>query len=301
VDRAVSTEYRAYLTALGRDSGANDRAARVQTGEDCEARMTARIISISRFVVKGLSPEKLDAASLRAGRGIENDRRYALALADTAFDEADPRPLPKTKFLMLARQARLVGLKSRYDPLSGTLTLDQGGARLASGRLDEAAGREAIAGAIENFIGEEAGGRPRVVRAQGHRFTDVSVVSPDMMEAVSLVNLASIRALESKLGVTVDPRRFRANLLVDGLEPWAEFDWIDKTVRIGDVLFRGARRTRRCAATEVNPDTGARDIGLPAELHKHFAHADMGIYLYVRSDGAIAPGDALISPVAGVS
>jgi uncharacterized protein YcbX len=120
------------------------------------------------------------------------------------------------------------------------------------------------------------------------------------MEAVSLINLASVRALEAKLGVVVDPRRFRANLLVDGLEPWVEFGWIDKTIRIGDVLFQGARRIRRCAATEVNPDTGERDIALPVELHKHFAHADMGIYLYVRSDGAIAAGDALRPPVSEV-
>ena len=258
--------------------------------------MNAQVISISRFAVKGLSPEGLNAVSLKAGRGIENDRRYALALADTAFDEADPHPLPKTKFLMLARQARLIGLDSRYDDSNATLTLDEGGARLVSGRLDEAAGREAIAIAIEAFMGDEIAGRPRVVQAQGHRFTDVSVVSPEMMEAVSLINLASVRALEAKLGVVVDPRRFRANLLVDGLEPWAEFDWIDKVVQIGDVTFRGARRIRRCAATEVNPDTGARDIALPFELHKHFAHADMGVYLYVRSDGAIATGDALTPP-----
>jgi uncharacterized protein YcbX len=262
--------------------------------------MNAQLISISRFVVKGLSPERLDAVSLTAGRAIENDRRYALALADTAFDEADPHPLPKTKFLMLARQARLIKLDSRYDAFSATLTLDEDGSRLASGRLDEASGREAIESAIKDFMGDEIGGRPRVVQAQGHRFTDVSVVSPEMMEAVSLINLASVRALETKLGVVVDPRRFRANLLVDGLEPWVEFNWIDKTLRIGDVIFQGARRTRRCAATEVNPATGDRDIALPVELHKHFAHADMGIYLYVRSDGAIATGDALTLPVAEV-
>ena len=262
--------------------------------------MNAQLISISRFVVKGLSPERLDAVSFKAGRGLENDRRYALALADTAFDEADPRPLSKTKFLMLARQARLIELDSRYDASNATLTLDRRGVPLACGRLDEAAGRETIAGAIAAFLGDEIGGPPRVVQAPGHRFTDVSVVSPEMMEAVSLINLASVRALEAKLGVVVDPRRFRANLLVDGLEPWVEFGWIDKTIRIGDVLFQGARRIRRCAATEVNPDTGERDIALPVELHKHFAHADMGIYLYVRSDGAIAAGDALRPPVSEV-
>ena len=58
--------------------------------------------------------------------------------------------------------------------------------------------------------------------------------------------------------------RAAGHLLVDGLEPWAEFNWIDKMIRIGDVHFRGARRIRRCAATEVNLDTGVRDIALYA-------------------------------------
>ena len=257
----------------------------------------AELISISRYVVKGLSPESLQSATLKTGRGIEDDRRYALALADTVFDETDPRPLPKTKFVMLARYARLMGLKSRYDAPSATLSLRDGETLLASGRLDEASGREAIEATVEHFMRGEIGGRPRLVQAAGHRFTDVSVASPEMMEAVSLINLASVRSLEAKLGTVVDPRRFRANLVVDGLEPWVEFTWIDRMVRIGDACFRGARRTRRCAATEVNPDNGERDIEVPAELHKHFAHADMGVYLYVRSDGAIALGDAVAAAI----
>lgn len=257
----------------------------------------AELISISRYVVKGLSPESLGRVALKAGRGICDDRRYALALAETAFDQTNPQPLPKAKFVMLARYARLNGLKSHYDAASATLSLRHRGTLLAAGRLDDPSGREAIETTVVDFMGAEIGGKPRLVQAAGHRFTDVSVASPEMMEAVSLINLASVRSLEAKLGTRVDPRRFRANLVVDGVEPWAELDWIDKDVRIGGVSFRGARRTRRCAATEVNPDTGERDIGVPVELHKHFAHADMGVYLYVRSDGAIAPGDEVASAV----
>ena len=233
---------------------------------------------------------------LKTGRGIENDRRYALALADTEFDEDSPIPLPKTKFLMLARHARLIALQSRYDSTSAVLTLRNEDRLLCAGALDQPGGRSEVETAIAKFMGSEIDGRPRLVQAQGHRFTDVSVTSPQMMEAVSLVNLASVRALEAALGLAIDPRRFRANLLVDGLAPWAEFGWLDRIVRIGGVAFQGARRTQRCAATEVNPDTGERDIRVPIELHEHFGHSDMGVYLYVRSEGEITPGDRLAPP-----
>lgn len=255
--------------------------------------MAGQLVSITRYPVKGLSGEELPSVSLIAGRGVPGDRRYALALAETPFDAAHPVPLPKTRFAVLVRFARLAGLRSRYDEATTELTLCDGSGVLASGRLDAAAGRAAIEAAIAGVLGQELSGPPRLVEAPGHRFTDVSVVSPEMMEAVSVINLASIRELEGRLGRTVDPRRFRGNFLIDALEPWAEFDWVDRDLQIGEVAFRGARRTRRCAATEVDPVTAVRDIKLPAELLRHFGHADMGVYLYVRSPGTLRLGDGV--------
>lgn len=260
--------------------------------------MSPKLISITRYAVKGLSGEALPQAGLAAGRGLQDDRRYALALADTAFDPADPKPLPKTKFVVLMRFARLAGLHSRYDPGSTALSLSAGGQELASGRLDSPEGCAAIEAAVAGFMADDLKGPPRLVEQAGHRFTDVSVVSPEMMEAVSLINLASVRALEAALGRPVDPRRFRGNLLVDGLGPWVEFDWIGRPVTIGEVAFEGVMRTRRCAATEVDPETAERDIRLPAELVRHFGHGDLGIYLAVTAGGTIAPGDGIVPPPA---
>jgi uncharacterized protein len=260
--------------------------------------MTGRLVSITRYVVKGLPGEPLARLELVAGRGVPNDRRFAFALADTAFDPARPEPLPKTKFVMLMRFARLARLTSRYDDLAGTLTVSANGGTLVAARLGDAQGRTNVERAFAAFMSEDLPRPARLVEAAGHRFTDVSVVSPKMMEAVSLINLGSVRALERAIGRRIDPRRFRGNLLVDGIEPWAELDWIDREISIGGVRFRGALRTRRCAATEVNPETAERDIKLPTELMKQFKHGDMGIYLYVDSSGFVAPGDAVVPPLA---
>lgn len=249
--------------------------------------MIGRIVAINRHVVKGLTQESLPRVELRAGHGLPNDRRYAFALADTPFDERNPAPLPKTKFLTLARFERLAALTSRFDDAAERLSLHHADRLVAEGRLDEPADRSAFEDALHQFMGETIGGRPRLVAAPGHRFTDVSVRSPEMMEAISLVNLASLRELESRIGRRVDPVRFRANLLVEGLDPWVERDWVGRDVSIGGVSCTGAMCIRRCPATEVNPKTAERDIAVPAELRAHFDHVEMGVYLHVRSDGII--------------
>jgi hypothetical protein len=249
--------------------------------------MTARVVAINRHVVKGLTQEALPRVPLQAGRGLPNDRRYAFALADTPFDEGHPVPLPKTKFVTLARFERLAALTSRFDDATGRLSLRDAGRLVADGKLDEPADRSAFEDALDAFMGDIIGGRPRLVAAPGHRFTDVSVRSPEMMEAISLVNLASVRDLEARIGRRVDPVRFRANLLVEGLEPWVERGWVDRPISIGGVSCIGAMCIRRCPATEVNPDTAERDIAVPAELRAHFGHVEMGVYLYIRSDGII--------------
>jgi hypothetical protein len=114
-----------------------------------------------------------------------------------------------------------------------------------------------------------------------------------MMKAISVINLASVRALEEATGSSVHPLRFRANIYLDGVPPWAELDWIGRDVEIGGIRFRGARRTRRCAAINVNPETGARDANLPKAITQIVGHTDLGIYLEVLSDGVCSVGDAV--------
>ena len=57
---------------------------------------------------------------------------------------------------------------------------------------------------------------------------------------------------------------------------------------------RRVKRIVRCPATNVDPDTAARDMTIPEDLKKNFGHMDCGIYGEVVAAGSIAPGDALI-------
>jgi uncharacterized protein YcbX len=129
-----------------------------------------------------------------------------------------------------------------------------------------------------------------VLEAPGHQFTDKAE------KYVSVINLASVRALEKSWNQSLDPLRFRANVYIDGLVPWAELDWVNKEIGIGSARLAVFARTTRCAATNVDPETGARDTAIPAALLRTWGHQDFGVYAKVTAGGAIASGTPVAAP-----
>src|SRR5262252_3919756 len=104
--------------------------------------------AIYRYPVKGLTPEALERAALAPGDTLPFDRAYAIEHAGGRFEEASPRHLPKTNFLMLMRNERLATLRSKFEDDTETLTLSRDGKPVARGRLSTPLGRRLI----EQFI-----------------------------------------------------------------------------------------------------------------------------------------------------
>ncbi|MGQ4274537.1 MOSC domain-containing protein [Terrihabitans sp. B22-R8] len=253
----------------------------------------AQVSELYRYPVKGLSPEPLDRMEISRASGLPFDREYALALGTTRFDSEHPEPLDKGFFLMLRNNEQLAALTTRFDPETGVLAVSRGGEPLVSADLRTPDGRAAIEAFMEDYLGAATKGRPRLVQSAGHKFTDASVMSPVMMRAISVINLASVQALSSALGRELHPLRFRGNIYLDGLNPWEELGWVDREIEIGGMRFRGLARTPRCGAVNVNPDTAERDENLPKALQKGFGHTDLGIYLEALDDGEVTIGDCV--------
>jgi len=247
------------------------------------------VTNLYRYPVKGLSAQPLDAVRLEPGRGFPFDRIWAVTNGRQGFDPARPEPWPKTRFLMLMLHEALATLDCSFVEEDRSLRIRRDGADLFHGCLDDPDDRRQLADCLAAVAGSGPG--PETVSAPGLRFTDVSVVSPGYMNAISLVNLASVRTLSDMVGADLNPLRFRANLYFDGGAAWEEFDWIDREVEAGGTRLRILKRTRRCPATQVDPVTAVRDIDVPTELKRHFGHADMGIYAEVIGAGRIMPGD----------
>lgn len=250
-----------------------------------------QITALVHYPVKGLSGQNLPEVTLSPGQGFPFDRMFGFARAGSGFDPAAPAPMPKDRFLMLMRDERLAGLTSHFDPITQVLELKVQGNRVHHADLSTPQGRAETEGFFARMF--DLPKMPRFVHAAPHRFTDVSVVSTDLMNAVSLINLDSIAELESKTGASIAPERFRGNIIFRGWPAFAELELEGREITIGSIRARVTLRTRRCAATEVNPATARRDLPIPRLLHQHYGHSDMGVYAELLTGGVIRPGDSM--------
>lgn len=251
--------------------------------------MTAKIDAIYRYPVKGLSPQRLSAVDLAVGQTLPADRRYAIENGPSGFDPAAPSYFPKTRFLMLMKNERLAELKTSYDDKTEVLTIRKDGQEVLQASLSTVEGRTAVERFFAAFSANDLHGPPKVVVAPGHSFSDVS------KKVVSIINLASVAELEKATGAKINPLRFRANLYVAGWPAWHEFDLLEQEIAVGSsARLKIVKRIVRCPATNVDPDTAARDMTIPEDLKKNFGHMDCGIYGEVVAAGSIAPGDTLI-------
>jgi len=253
----------------------------------CDA---ATIDAIYRYPVKGLSPQRLGTTTLSPGLTIPADRLYAIENGPSGFDPAAPSYFPKIRFLMLMRNERLASLRTDYDEASHTLTIEHEGRVAAGGDLRTKEGRLVVEAFFRRFMPSQLRGPPKVLHGEGHSFSDVA------RKVVSIINLASVAEIEAAIGVPVDPLRFRGNLYVRGWPAWREFDLLGGGIRIGEAKLTVVKRIQRCAATEVDPATGIRDLAVPRTLVDNFGHADCGVYAEVAAGGQIESGDK-IEPV----
>lgn len=129
---------------------------------------------------------------------------------------------------------------------------------------------------------------------------------------VSFLNLASVRWLEEKTGMQIDPRRFRMNVWIEGLDPWAELEYITAfeegerfPMWVHDVQFNCDDICERCRAINQSPETGLWDMELLDMIDRHVqalnydgsphrnVHKVMGWLAIPQNNGVIRAGQRL--------
>jgi len=249
--------------------------------------MVATIAKICRYPVKGLGAQSLPETALTPGACLPEDRRFALRPGSDADQEGWR---PKAQLLTLMRHERLALLATDYDQATATLTIRRNGRVVAKGQLTSITGRAVVEQFLAAFFKGEVPGIPKVIESPGTAFTDTQT------PMVSLVNLASVRDIERIVHQPVHPIRFRGNFYLEDLPAWDEMGWVGRTLAIGDCRLEVVEPIERCAATSVDPETGAREPNIPRALQKGFGHCHCGVLARVTVGGKVRQGET-VEPV----
>jgi uncharacterized protein YcbX len=253
--------------------------------------MTGIAAGIFRHPVKGFTPEPLTSVDLAPDQGFPHDRIYAVENGPCGFDPAAPAFVSKQRFTVLAALPKVAAVRTRYHDDTGVLEAAAPGAPTFLGHLSEPAGRSAFAAWLTEVLGADAAGPLQVMAApENWRFTD------SLRGQVSIINLASVADLSRRMGVELDPLRFRANLYVEGWPAWSELEWSGRRLMLGWGEAEVFKPIVRCAATTVNPATAERDADIPKALFDAFGHMNCGIYVRMTKPGRVSLGDACTQP-----
>lgn len=242
--------------------------------------MTATLAHIFRHPIKAHGREELASVSLSAGQALPWDRHWAVAHAASHFDAEEPMWVSCANFQRAARTPALMAMTAAWDGARMRL------AHPDLGEIDFDPETEAA-----RFLDWIAPISPT------DRFRPVALVrGPRAMTdsefpSVSIKNLASNAALSAHMGVDLSIHRWRGNLWVDGLAPWAEVEWIGRDIRIGGAVLAVRERVGRCKATTANPDTGRVDADTLRALREVVGAQDFGVFAVVKTPGEIRPGD----------
>ncbi len=142
----------------------------------------------------------------------------------------------------------------------------------------------ALAAAVREHIGDDT-------------LTMIRVDEPEYAggeHRVSIVSRASVADVGVCAGdASLDPRRFRMLIEVDGLDAYAEDEWQDRRVQIGEAIVRCGTRMPRCVMTTLDPDTGEQNAPVLDALGQHRKVGSellLGVYGDVEQPGRIEVG-----------
>lgn len=243
-----------------------------------------RLAHIVRHPIKSVGFQEIECATLTKGRTLPFDRQWAVATEGPLFDGDPEAWVRKLAFVRGAAEGALQAIRCDFDADSGAIGLTHPALGDFAGHLPDDG-----AALVDWLRPLWPTTRPAPValvsRRDGGALTDV----PGAW--LSVLNLASNRALGDSMGQELSIHRWRGNLWLDGLPAWQEFDLIGQDIAIGGARLHIEQRITRCNATTFDPITGARDGDTLSALQGGWGHRDFGVYASVVSSGAIRIGD----------
>ena len=259
--------------------------------------MSATISSINYCPVKSISFQTIKNCKIKKNIGIIGDRIFAFA---TGLDQDQAKLFEKSPDERKGKWNKILTLKNspalnkyNFEFKDEKLTFIIKDKEILSIDINQLSEREALSNKISEL--ESSLKQPIVLmKNDAFPFFDTSISKKvDFVNSVSLLNTQSINDFENKTNKKIETSIFRGNICIDGVEPWKERDWIGKTIKINNVLFKVEKNIPRCVAINLKPKTDDNSFNLLQLLKKNYNHFDMGIYLTALDDGEINIGNKI--------
>jgi MOSC domain-containing protein len=236
----------------------------IQLGHVCE---------LVRYPVKSMAGTATESALL-GWHGLNGDRRFAFRRLG---DEGSFPWLTASRHPELLLYRPLGFDESSEEPLPTHV-------RTPAGREVELRSPE-----LQSEIAERCGLNVELMRFRNGIFDDASI---------SVISLATIAGIGRAVGMDLDRRRFRANILLEthNHEPFLEDGWVGGTLVFGErepmPAVSVTTRDVRCMMINIDPDTGKQD-GRPLKTVVALNANNAGVYGTVVRPGRIHVGQAV--------
>lgn len=186
--------------------------------------MSCSVVSLRRYPVKSMGGEPLEQAEFDA-RGMAGDRWFAVEDDEGRFASGkDTR--------RFQRRDRVFAYAASTDP--------HGQVTVTCGDQHWRVGDPSLDGQLSADLGAAV------------RVTQEADVPHQDGGAVSLIGTATLEWCAERWGGVADPRRLRANIVVETDEPFVEERWGD--LEVGSVGLRVVERVPRCRTIDLTQD-----------------------------------------------
>jgi uncharacterized protein len=247
------------------------------------------VTALSITPIKGTRIQRVDSIDLGPD-GAHGDRRFYV------IDERGRMQNDKTIGALMAVVASFDGERLTLEfpdrpAVTGSVEFDgRVATRFFSAQREDALVVGPWAGALSEFVGREL----RLV-ATDNACDRVERGRASLISQASLARLAEVAATES-----LDARRFRMLIEIDGVSAHEEDLWIGSAIRVGsDAVIRWNGNVGRCLVTGMDPDTGVPTLptlDLLGEYRREVESTEplpFGIYGEVLTPGVVRVGDAV--------
>jgi uncharacterized protein YcbX len=231
-----------------------------------DEREVGRVVALWRYPVKSMAPEALERVDV-SWHGLAGDRRWAFVRPGIERSGFPWMTIRERAQMRLYRPA--FADPARPDAARTVVTTPAGDA------LD----------VLDPALAAELGDGVRVIKQNRGVFDAFPL---------SLITTQSVRAAGALVDASLDPQRFRPNLLVEAIDgaPFQEEDWIGRTLRIGGFRMRLDEYDERCVIVNVDPETAKRGPDVLQALGRARG-GRIGVYGATVAPGSVAVGDVV--------